>query len=184
MGITELLRSGGQAVVSEGVETKDCEEICEEGEDSTMAESLDQLLNAELREAFDEFDKDGSGSISTKELLGVMRSMGQNPTEDEVLELVMEVDLNGDGTIDFPEFLQMMKKKSSEQDQLDDLKEAFRMFDTNKDGFIDLNELKKVTSLIGTSLTTADLYKFMAEADKDGNGKIDYNEFVAMMKQY
>ena len=31
-----------------------------------------------------------------------MRSMGQNPTEDEVLELVMEVDLNGDGTIDFP----------------------------------------------------------------------------------
>lgn len=40
--------------------------------------------------------KDGSGSISTKELLGVMRSMGQNPTEDEVLELVMEVDLNGD----------------------------------------------------------------------------------------
>merc|ERR1712241_1635784 len=64
------------------------------------AESMEQLLNAELREAFDEFDKDGSGSISTKELLGVMRSMGQNPTEDEVLELVMEVDLNGDGTID------------------------------------------------------------------------------------
>ena len=63
--------------------------------------------------------QDGSGSISTKELLGVMRSMGQNPTEDEVLELVMEVDLNGDGTIDFPEFLQMMKKKSNEQEQLD-----------------------------------------------------------------
>ena len=63
--------------------------------------------------------QDGSGSISTKELLGVMRSMGQNPTEDEVLELVMEVDLNGDGTIDFPEFLQMMKKKGSEEDQLD-----------------------------------------------------------------
>ena len=99
---------------------------------------MEQLLNAELREAFNEFDKvntgismemrsrpifqcwkDGSGSISTKELLGVMRSMGQNPTEDEVLELVMEVDLNGDGTIDFPEFLQMMKKKSNEQDQLD-----------------------------------------------------------------
>jgi Ca2+-binding EF-hand superfamily protein len=63
--------------------------------------------------------QDGSGSISTKELLGVMRSMGQNPTEDEVLELVMEVDLNGDGTIDFQEFCIMMKKKSNERDQLE-----------------------------------------------------------------
>jgi len=53
-----------------------------------MTSSLDELLNAEFKEAFDEFDKDGSGTISTKELLGVMRSMGQNPTEDELLALV------------------------------------------------------------------------------------------------
>lgn len=46
-----------------------------------------------------------------------MRSIGQNPTEDEILELVMESDLNGDGTIDFQEFLEMMKRKSSEADQ-------------------------------------------------------------------
>ena len=63
------------------------------------------------------FLQDGSGTISTKELLLVMRSIGQNPTEDEILELVMESDLNGDGTIDFEEFAEMMKKKSSETDQ-------------------------------------------------------------------
>ena len=40
------------------------------------------------------------------------------------------------------------------------------MFDTNKDGYIDLNELRKVNSLIGTTLTSEDLYKFMNEADK------------------
>ena len=61
--------------------------------------------------------QDGSGTISTKELLLVMRSIGQNPTEDEILELIMESDLNGDGTIDFKEFIKMMKKKSAEQDQ-------------------------------------------------------------------
>merc|ERR1712130_1088213 len=116
----------------------------------------------------------GSGSISTKELLGVMRSMGQNPTEDEVLELVMEIDTDGNGTIDFHEFINMMKKKSSETDQLEDLKEAFRMFDKNNDGFIDLVELRKVTTLMGASLTSKELNEFMKEADKDGNGKIDY----------
>merc|ERR1712079_212035 len=117
------------------------------------AESLDQLLNAEFKEAFDEFDKDGSGSISTKELLGVMRSMGQNPTEDELLELVMEIDLNGDGTIDFPEFLEMMKHKAGEADQMEDLREAFRIFDQDRDGFIDIGELKKVTMMLGTMLS-------------------------------
>ena len=46
-----------------------------------------------------------------------MRAMGQNPTEDELNSLVMEVDLDGNGTIEFPEFLEMMKQKASEVDQ-------------------------------------------------------------------
>lgn len=66
--------------------------------------------------------QDGSGAISSKELLGVMRAMGQNPTEDELNSLVMEVDLDGNGTIEFPEFLEMMKQKSKEVDQGVELK--------------------------------------------------------------
>ena len=73
-----------------------------------------------------------------------MRSMGQNPTEDELLALVMEVDINGDGTIDFQEFLGMMKQKASEADQESDLKEAFMIFDRDKNGYIDMKELKQV----------------------------------------
>ena len=74
-----------------------------------------------------------------------MRSMGQNPTEDELLALVMEVDVNGDGTIDFDEFLGMMKQKANEADQESDLMDAFKIFDRDKDGFIDLKELKSVS---------------------------------------
>ena len=75
-----------------------------------------------------------------------MRSMGQNPTEDELLALVMEVDVNGDGTIDFDEFLGMMKQKANEADQESDLMDAFKIFDKDKDGFIDMKELKSVRS--------------------------------------
>ena len=103
--------------------------------------NITSLENALFKEAFDEFDKvslvktiiwniifhiihiqDGSGSISSEELLGVMRAMGQNPTEDELLNLVMEVDVDGNGTIDFPEFLDMMQKKSNEVDEEADLR--------------------------------------------------------------
>merc|ERR1711892_1372787 len=114
---------------------------------------MDQLRNAEFKEAFDEFDTDGSGTISPEELLGVLRAMGQNPTEDELLNLVMEVDIDGNGTIEFEEFLSMMKKKASEADEEADLREAFKIFDRDKDGFISMKELKKVASMLGTMLT-------------------------------
>jgi len=145
---------------------------------------LAELQNAEFKEAFDEFDKDGSGTISTKELLGVLRSMGQNPTEDELLELVMEIDLDGNGTIDFPEFLEMMKNKANEADMLEDLKGAFRIFDQDRNGYIDTKELKNVTTMLGTMLTKEEVAEFMAEADIDGNGKLEYDEFVKMMMRY
>merc|ERR1711973_416022 len=135
---------------------------------------MDAVRSAEFKEAFDEFDKDHSGTISPEELLGVLRAMGQNPTEDELLNLVLEVDIDGNGTIEFEEFLTMMKKKASEADEEADL----------RDGFISMKELKKVCSMLGTMLTKEELDEFMAEADKDGNGKLDYDEFVKMLLQY
>merc|ERR1711936_419746 len=145
---------------------------------------MDQLLNAEFKEAFDEFDTDKSGTISPEELLGVLRAMGQNPTGDELLNLVLEVDIDGNGTIEFDEFLSMMKKKASEVDEEADLREAFKIFDRDKDGYISMKELKKVASMLGTMLTKDELDEFMAEADKDGNGKLDYDEFAKMLLEY
>ena len=66
--------------------------------------------------------QDKSGTISPEELLYVLRAMGQNPTEDELLNLVLEVDIDGNGTIEFEEFLTMMKKKASEADEEADLR--------------------------------------------------------------
>jgi calmodulin len=62
-------------------------------------------------QAFSLFDKDGDGTITTKELGTVMRSLGQNPTEAELQDMINEVDADGNGTIDFPEFLSMMARK-------------------------------------------------------------------------
>ena len=52
-----------------------------------------------------------SGTITTKELGTVMRSLGQNPTEAELQDMINEVDADGNGTIDFPEFLALMARK-------------------------------------------------------------------------
>ena len=135
------------------------------------------LVTLDSKQAFDEFDKDRSGTISTKELLPVMRSMGKNPTEDEVLGLVIEYDVNGNGKLDFDEFMEMMRKQvavvrwwfwwrdgikrkeynpvlcclfvhqlfqAEQQDNSAELREAFKIFDRDGNGYIDAAELKKV----------------------------------------
>uniref|UniRef100_A0A8C5FR68 EF-hand domain-containing protein n=1 Tax=Gadus morhua TaxID=8049 RepID=A0A8C5FR68_GADMO len=83
----------------------------------------------QFKEAFSLFDKDGDGTITTKELGTVMRSLGQNPTEAELQDMINEVDADGNGTIDFPEFLTMMARKMKDTDSEEEIREAFRVFD-------------------------------------------------------
>jgi hypothetical protein len=65
----------------------------------------------EIKEAFDLFDTDGSGNISSKEWRVAMRSMGFEPTKEESRAMLAEMDKDGSGTIDFEEFLEMVKKR-------------------------------------------------------------------------
>uniref|UniRef100_A0A8B9V7M4 EF-hand domain-containing protein n=1 Tax=Anas zonorhyncha TaxID=75864 RepID=A0A8B9V7M4_9AVES len=90
-----------------------------------MAERLSEEQIAEFKEAFSLFDRDGDGCITTKELGTVMRSLGQNPTEAELQDMVGEVDADGSGTIDFPEFLSLMARKMRDSDSEEEIREAF-----------------------------------------------------------
>lgn len=65
---------------------------------------------SEYRESFALFDKNGDGAIDVKELGQVMRSLGQDPTEDELKDMIHDVDSDNNGTIDFNEFLTIMSR--------------------------------------------------------------------------
>jgi len=97
---------------------------------------------SELKEVFTLFDRDEDGFITTSELQTVLRSLGQDPTDVELQDLVNDVDSDQDGSIDFPEFLAMMSKQMKETDVEAEIEAAFKMFDKNGDGFISANELK------------------------------------------
>ncbi|MBN3325826.1 TNNC1 protein, partial [Atractosteus spatula] len=133
----------------------------------------------EFRAAFDIFVQDAEdGCISTKELGKVMRMLGQNPTPEELQEMIDEVDEDGSGTVDFDEFLVMMvrcMKDDSKGKSEEELAELFRMFDKNADGYIDFEELKIMLEATGEAITEDDIEELMKDGDKNNDGKIDYD---------
>ncbi|NP_001151507.2 calmodulin [Zea mays] len=134
----------------------------------------------EFREAFSLFDKDGDGTITTKELGTVMRSLGQSPTEEELQEMVDEVDADGSGAIDLQEFLTLLARQMREASGADEdeLREAFHVFDQDQNGFISRDELRHVLQNLGERLSEEELAEMLREADADGDGQINYSEFA------
>jgi calmodulin len=142
------------------------------------------------------FFQDGDGTITSKELGTVMRSLGQNPTEAELQDMINEVDADGNGTIDFPEFLTMMARKMRDTDSEEEIKEAFKVFDKDGNGYISAAELRHVMTNLGVSflhlfsrirtefciflsegekLTDSEVDEMIREADVDGDGQINYD---------
>ncbi|CAE6444849.1 unnamed protein product [Rhizoctonia solani] len=139
-----------------------------------MADQLTEEQISEFKEAFSLFDKDGDGTITTKELGTVMRSLGQNPTEAELQDMINEVDADGNGTIDFPEFLTMMARKMKDTDSEEEIKEAFKVFDKDGNGYISAAELRHVMTNLGEKLSDNEVDEMIREADVDGDGQINY----------
>jgi calmodulin len=82
-----------------------------------------------------------------------MRSLGQNPTEAELHDMIGEIDTQGNGTIEFPEFLTMMARKMQDTDSEEEIKEAFKVFDKDGTGYIIAEELKHVMTNLGESFS-------------------------------
>ncbi|XP_058033950.1 troponin C, skeletal muscle isoform X2 [Ahaetulla prasina] len=146
---------------------------------------LSEEMIAEFKAAFDMFDADGGGDISTKELGTVMRMLGQTPTKEELDAIIEEVDEDGSGTIDFEEFLVMMVRQMKEDAKgksEEELAECFRIFDRNADGFLDAEELVEIFQLSGERVTEEEIQELMRDGDKNNDGRIDFDEFLKMME--
>ncbi|OCL00910.1 calmodulin [Cenococcum geophilum 1.58] len=146
-----------------------------------MTEALTNEQISEYRQAFAAFDKDGNGEITSEELGEMMRSLGLEPSETELQDIINEVDLDNTGSIDFDEFVTMMAKRVPKVDAETELRQAFKVFDRDGSGSIDTEELRHVMKSLGENLTDEQIDEMIREADKDGDGTVDYNEFVQLL---
>lgn len=136
----------------------------------------------DLKAAFTMFDKNGDQKISESELLQVMEYLGLKTTEKEVKAMIQVVDKNRNGYVDYDEFIQMMTQTNIKPlTAEEELKKTFDIFDIDRNGFICADEIKTTMLNLGENLTDDEVRDMIKAADKNGDGKIDLNEFSGLL---
>ncbi|XP_034867564.1 centrin-2 isoform X3 [Mirounga angustirostris] len=170
---------------------------------------LTEEQKQEIREAFDLFDADGTGTIDVKELKVAMRALGFEPKKEEIKKMISEIDKEGTGKMNFSDFLTVMTQKMSEKDTKEEILKAFKLFDDDETGKISFKNLKRVAKELGENLTDEELQvckasdwssipawspcvtsrsfifsdEMIDEADRDGDGEVNEQEFLRIMKK-
>ncbi|XP_042205818.1 troponin C, isotype gamma-like [Homarus americanus] len=137
-----------------------------------------------LQKAFDSFDTDGKGAITTDTVSTILRMMGVKISEKNLQEVIAETDEDGSGELEFEEFVELAAKFLIEEDEealKTELKEAFRIYDKGGDGYITTDVLKEILRELDNRLTEEDLDNIIEEVDEDGSGTLDFDEFMEMM---
>merc|ERR1712167_293872 len=122
---------------------------------------LTEEQRQEIKEAFDLFDTDGSGTIDAKELKVAMRALGFEPKKEEIRKMIAD----------------------AERDPREEMLKAFRLFDDDETGKISFKNLKRVAKELGENMTDDEIQEMIDEADRDGDGEIGEEEFMRIMKK-
>lgn len=155
--------------------------------DSIDLNKFSDLQISELKEAFRLFDKDDKGEVTTQEIGSVLRNLGLFPTEKELQQMLKDIDIDGDGTFSFKEFVLLMFNTGnlteiSEEQEEAELRDAFKVFDTAGNGYITNQDLRSVLQCLGEQLSEDEIEDMIEEVDIDGDGRINFTEFVASLK--
>ncbi|KAD4888531.1 hypothetical protein E3N88_20604 [Mikania micrantha] len=145
-----------------------------------IAERLSEEEIGGLKQLFKMLDTDNSGTITFEELKQGLNRVGSTLMESEIKELMEAADIDSNGTIEYGEFLAAtlhMNKLEREENLL----AAFRFFDKDGSGYITMDELQQACKDFG--LQDAQLDEMITEVDQDNDGRIDYEEFTAMMRK-
>jgi len=148
---------------------------------------IDAVQEAELRQAFELFDKDGSGTIDQTELRDVMSSLGMELSDSDLATMYAQMDPSGDGTIDFAEFCDVMAPDPTPEPPSMVAASIFLMLDKDGSGKITAGELRDAVIKINPALTDEDIAAAMDLFDKDRTGTITEKEFrqgIELMKTF
>lgn len=137
-----------------------------------------------LRRAFSMFDSSKAGKIEREKVRMILNTLGYTYDDSELDGLLSAEDTEGKGTLTFEEFCRVAVHFSEEDDEAlqKELKEAFRLYDKEGNGYIPTSSLREILAALDDQLTGDQLNEMIAEIDTDSSGTVDFDEFQEFMR--
>jgi Ca2+-binding EF-hand superfamily protein len=134
----------------------------------------------EIKEAFNLFDTNGSGTIDPRELKAAMQSLGFETKNPTIFQMIADLDTDG-GEIDFDDFLDAITSKLGDKETREGIRKIFDLFDEDRSGTISLKNLKRVAKELGETMSEEELREMIERADANGTGHITPEDFYTIM---
>ncbi|KAJ3262317.1 Myosin regulatory light polypeptide 9 [Boothiomyces macroporosus] len=147
-------------------------------QNSNVFAMFDQGQIAEFKEAFSMIDHDNDGFIDKEDLKDMLASLGQNPTDEYIEDMISEAP----GSINFTMFLTLMGEKMSGTDPEHEILQAFECFDAGKTGFINADVLREAITTMGERFTDDEVDVMFKGAPVDRLNQFNYRQFVQVLK--
>lgn len=142
---------------------------------------LSEEQKQEIKDAFELFDTDKDHAIDYHELKVAMRALGFDVKKADVLKILKDYDREATGKITFEDFNEVVTDWILERDPHEEILKAFKLFDDDDSGKISLRNLRRVARELGENMSDEELRAMIEEFDKDGDGEINQEEFIAIM---
>jgi len=110
-----------------------------------------------------------------------MNSLGLEARNQTIYQMILDMDADGSGDIEFDEFLNLMTAKMSDRDTREDIRKVFRLFDEENAGVISIRNLRRIAKELGETMSDNELLEMIERADSDGDGNVSFEDFYNIM---
>ena len=122
-----------------------------------------------------------NGYINKNDLVTIFKSINIDASDEEIKEIIKQLDLEEKKEINYDEFLSIINQREKDVDEQEEVLKAFKVFDKDGNGLININELKDIMLSIGNNWDENEINEMFVDADYDNDGYINYEEFVRTM---
>lgn len=136
---------------------------------------------ADAKQTFALYVKKGGDTVATKDLDKLFKSLALHVEDNKLKDWADEMDEDATGQLDWDMFKILFERKLKEDEEEKELRDAFRVLDSQKKGVIPTDDLRWILKSLGDDITDQEIEDMIAETDTDGSGTVDYEEFKSLM---